>query len=310
MTPKARTPEWYALRRSLITSTDIPAILGISPWRSEGDVAREKAGVDADDAPEDSRRLRIGLGMEDLIRDEDALEHGIALRRVSRFIVSTEYPWAGTSLDFERVGERTIVEAKTVTSRRWDDGLPEYVEAQVRWQMGVARYPRAHVATIRYGTELVCYDLDHDPGTWDGLVIIAEDFRARMAAGGPFMETRESVRRAWPRDDGSDIIADAETADAVRSLIVARQHLAAIEERESALAAAIQTRMGPASTMTGPGFRVTWKQAKDSQHTDYKPLALDALGHLDPPLIETLMARHTTTRPGTRRFIVKETRDE
>jgi len=303
--------EWLEARRLGVTSTDIPAIIGVSPWKSEGDVAREKQGLtdQADDDPDRARRFRLGHALEDVIRGEDVIEHGIKLRRVHRFIVDPERPLLRTSLDFERVGERTIVEAKSSKSRDWDDGLPQYVEAQVRWQMGVARYPRAHVAALRYGDRLVCFDVEHVESTFEQLVVIAEDFWQRLLAGGPFEESRESVRRAWPLDDGTIANADPETIEAVGSLIQTRASIDALTDYRERLEAAIQTRMGPTTTLLGPGWQVTWKQTKDREEVDYKQLALDVLGRLDPIDIALQTARYTTTRRGPRRFTIKEDKE-
>ena len=54
--------EWLEARRLGVTSTDIPAIIGVSPWKSEGDVAREKQGLtdQPDDDPDRARRFRLG----------------------------------------------------------------------------------------------------------------------------------------------------------------------------------------------------------------------------------------------------------
>ena len=311
MTINQRTPEWYEARRYGVTSTDIPAILGISPYRSEGDVAREKLGQEREPVDERTeRRFRLGLALEDVIRAEDEIEHGVKLRRVNRLLVHRTLPWAMTSLDFERVGQRVIVEAKSSTSRAWDDGLPEDVEAQVRWQMGVAEYPAAHVVALRYGRDLVCFDLDHDGDTFEGIVRIAADFLARVKAGGPFAESTASVRRAFPRDDGSEVEADPETVMAVKQLLMARRQIKDYEELESALVAAIETRMGPASVMTGPGFRVTWKQAQDSHVVNWRPLAEGVLASLTEEQREALLSLNTEVRTGSRRFIVKEERDD
>src|SRR5512135_1267475 len=120
-----RTPEWLAARRVGITSTDIPVLLGLSPYKSEATLAREKAGEDQEVDAATARRFRLGLAMEEIIRAEDEMEHGYKLRRVNRLLYHPELPWAMTSLDFERVGEKTIVEAKTSRSGRWDDGVPQ-----------------------------------------------------------------------------------------------------------------------------------------------------------------------------------------
>lgn len=304
------TPEWYAARRTGITSTDIGAILGVSPYASEGDVARSKMSDDPEPEPdpETARRFRLGLAMQSLVADEDVVEHGIKLRRVKRLIVHPTIPWAMTSADYERVGERTLVEVKTSTAREWDQGLPERVEAQVRWQMGVAEYPAAHVVVLRYGARLTCYDVAHDEAVWQNLLLIAGDFRTRVAAGGPFDESAASVRRAYPLDDGSEITASADpvVVEAVRDLLRVRTNKAQIETREEALVAAIQMRMGEASVLTGPGFRVTWKRTKDSQITDWHLLASGLLNEREEEEKQTLISLHSTTRDGYRRFVVKD----
>ena len=306
--PKQHTDEWLAAKRTLITSTDVAAILGVSPYASEGDVARHKQGA-PDQEPDDAmaRRMRLGLAMEDLVAREDEVEHGFKLRHVRRMIISDTYPWAGTSLDFERIGQRTIVEIKTSSARDWGEGLPERVEAQVRWQMGVAGYPAAHVAVLRYGSQLECYDLEHDEEVFQNLIIIAEDFRVRLAAGGPFNETIQSIRRAYRRDDGSEIVATKEEADAVGILLDVRRRKALLDEQDDKIVLALQQRMATASVMTGDGFQITWKQAKPTRIVAWKQVAEGLLSQLSDEDRATLIELQTTERDGSRRFIIKET---
>lgn len=302
----ARSDEWYAARRELITSTDIPIILGLSPYKSEADLAAEKRGEEQPIDLATERRFRLGLALESVIRDEDQVEHGKKLRRVSRFIRSGDIPWAGTSLDFERVGEKVIVEAKTTRTTKADDGLPQDWEAQVRWQMGVAGYPAAHVACLRSGSVLECFDIEHDERIFRDLVAVAEDFRRRLAEGGPFSESKDSVRRRYPQDDGEVIEADAELAEAVRALIDVRARIKALEADDERIAVAIQTRMGPASMLRGDGFRVTWKRTKDVTRTDWQSLAAGFLRQMPDEERDALIGLHSETREGSRRFVVTQ----
>jgi putative phage-type endonuclease len=306
--PKQHTPEWHEAKRTLITSTDIAAILGVSPWMSEGDVARHKMGApepEVDDAQ--ARRMRLGLAMEDVVAGEDEAEHGYKLRHVRRMIISDALPWAGTSLDFERIGQKTIVEIKTTSMPSTDDGLPERIEAQVRWQMGVAGYPAAHVAILRFGSKLECHDIEHDEEVFQGLVQIAEDFRARLAAGGPFAETKESMRRGYRRDDGTEVVATVEEAKAVGILLDVRRKIAELEETDDKICVALQLRMATAAVMTGDGFRITWKQSKPTNKVQWKDLAEELLSRLPDEDRAPIIESKTTQREGSRPFIVKET---
>lgn len=307
--PRQRTEEWLELRRGGITSTDIPVILGLSPYKSEAALAREKAGEPDQDQPDAKRErmMRLGLTLEDVTRSEDELEHGIKLRRVNRMLVHRQLDWAMTSLDFERVGERTIVEAKASRAGRWDDGIPQDVEAQVRWQMGVADYPRAHVAVLRSGSELVCFDVDHDPDLFDGLVVIAEDFRRRLGEGGPFAESSASVKARWPADDGTEMVADADLTEAVERLLAVRDITRQAEAEAEAIETAIKSRMADHAVLAGQGFRITWKRTKDGEQTDWKSLAAGLLRELPETERTALVGIHSTVRPGFRPFrVVKE----
>jgi putative phage-type endonuclease len=308
---KPRSEEWYALRRDAVTSTDIPIILGLSPYRSEASLAREKQGQPDEEAP-DARRermLRLGLQLEEITRGEDEIEHGIKLRRVNRVLSHPTLPWARTSLDFERVGQRVIVEAKSTRAGRWDDGLPQDVEAQVRWQMGVANYPAAHVAVLRHGSELVCFDVEHDADTFDGLVTIAEDFRRRLADGGPFAENAASVKARWPADAGTEMDADADLTAAVHTLLALRERSKALAADEEAIETAIKTRMADTAVLRGADFRVTWKRTKDREETDWKSLATGLLTTLPEPERSALVSIQTTVRPGFRPFRVSLTKE-
>lgn len=301
------TDEWLEWRRSVITSTDIPVILGLSPYKVEADIAAEKAGGSppVDDA-ETAQRKRLGKALEDVVRDEDALKHSIAIRRVLRPFVHPRIDWAGTSLDFERVGERVIVEAKTSRSnRRFVEGeLPQDVEAQVRWQMGVAGYPLAHVAVLKYGAELECFDVEHDQDTFDGLVDIAADFRTRLAAGGPFAQSKDSVKHKYPRDNGAEMLADEQVEADVAGLVATRERRKQLEADEERLETAIKARMGDFAVLVGKGFRVTWKRTKDSETTDWKSVATGLLTTLPEPERVALVGIATTVRPGFRPFRV------
>lgn len=292
------TDEWRAVRRASITSTDIPILLGLSPYKSEGQLAREKLGEA--EPEEETRRMRLGRALEVVIRAEDETEHGIRLRRVNRILTHSRIAWAKTSLDFERVGEKVIVEAKSSSAGRWDEGLPQDIEAQVQWQMAVGGYPRAHIAALRFGSELACFDLDADPALFDNLVAVATDFRRRLADGGPFAESAASLRQRYPSDDGTEAIADTETAEAVAELLATRTSRKSLEATEEALEVAIKGRMGTAAVLIGHGFRVTWKRTKDSETVDWKSVATGLLTTLPETERVALVGLATTVRPGFR----------
>lgn len=301
----ARSPEWLAARQAGVSSTDLPVILGLSPYKSEAALAREKlSGEREEPGPEQARRMRIGLAMEPIIRAEYEIETGTKLRRVKRLIAHPRISWALTSLDFERVGERYIVETKASTSSRWGDELPQDVEAQVRWQMGTAGYPVADVAALLNGSRLRLYTVEHEAATFDGLLDVAADFRRRLETDGPFAENAASIKARYPVDDGSEMVADSELAEAVHALLSWRAQRSVAQSTEEALEVAIKARMADATRLIGDDFAVTWKRTRDVTTTDWKSLADGLLRQLAETEREALVGINSTVRPGFRPFRV------
>jgi len=296
------SPEWLAGRRALITGTDIPVLLGISPWKCEADLADEKMGLTE---PEPANiRMKIGKALEDTIAAEYAERTERRIRRARAMVRHPDYQWAAASPDATVIGERRLVELKWTTSAsRFADGLPRDIEAQVQWQLGCSGFPVCDVAVMS-PNDLTVYEVKAEPELFADLIEIAEDFRTRLAAGGPFARDAARIRRDHPSDDGSEIAADNDTAEAVRALLDIRASRKRLEEDEERLVSAIQARMADAAVMTGPGWRVTWKRTKDRTETDWRALGTGMLNALSETDRATVVGLHTVVRPGFRPFRV------
>ena len=297
------SPEWLAARRELITASAIPVLLGLSPWRCEADLAAEMLGTA--DPQESSVRMRIGLALEPLIAAEYEQATGRRVRRIHGLWRHPTVTWAGASPDFAVVGERRLMEAKWTGSRsRFADGLPEDIEAQAAWQMFVSGYPVCDVAALVAGDEVRVFTVEADAGLQQHLVTIAADFRRRLAAGGPFTENAESLKRRYPRDNGAEMAADAEIAGWVRSLTAIRAQVREAKSAEEGLEAALKGRMGEIATVRGPGFHITWRRTKDREATDYRSLAESLLAPMPEPDRAAVVGAFTTVQEGFRPFRV------
>ena len=293
------SPEWQAARREYITATDISPLLGLSPWKCEQDVADEKS---SGNGTESTLVMRVGSALEDLIAAAYAEQTGRRVRRVRGLWVSRTVPWAAASPDAAAAGR--LVEFKWSGSRsRFASGLPEDVEAQVQWQLLVAEAPVADVATLTVGADaLRIFEVQADPGLQRHLVAIASDFRRRLAEGGPFAQSLDSVKRRYPADDGSEMAADADLDSAVRALWDLRGRRKQIEEAEAGLETAIKTRMADAAALVGDGWRVTWKRTKDREETDWKAVSSALLASMPETERAALVGLHSVVRPGFRPF--------
>jgi putative phage-type endonuclease len=291
------SPEWLAARRTHVTATAIPVLLGISPYRCEQDLADEML---TGNGVESTLKMRVGSALEDLIAAAYAEQTGRKVRRVRGLWESRTVPWAAASPDATAAGR--LVELKWSGSRsRFASGLPEDVEAQVQWQLFVAEADEADVAALTVGDDEVrIFTVRADPGMAAHFVAIAADFRRRLDAGGPFAQSLDSLKHRYPADDGSEMAADPELDAAVRALRDVRGRADALEATEKALRVAIQTRMADAAYLVGDGYRVTWKRTRDRTETDWKAVAADLLAQLPEPDRAAVVGSHVAVQPGFR----------
>jgi predicted phage-related endonuclease len=244
--------------------------------------------------------MRVGSALEDLIAAQYAEQTGRKVRRVRGLWESRRVPWAAASPDATAAGK--LVELKWTGSRaRFRDGLPEDIEAQVAWQMFVAEAPECDVATLTVGDDAIrVFTVRADEGLQRHLVAIAADFRRRLAEGGPFAQSSDSLKRRHPADDGTELTADPDVTAAVMALRDIRGQLDRLRDDEEALKVAVQTRMADAAVLVGDGFRVTWRRTKDRTETDWKSIAVDLLEPMSEPDRAAVVARHVTVQPGFR----------
>lgn len=289
---------WLDARRALITATNIPVLLGLSPYQCEADLADEKL---TGKVQEPSLRMRVGSAVQDLIGEEYSRQTGRRVRRYLGLVTHPTIEWAGASPDFRVVGERRLLEAKRSSSRtRFADGLPQDVEAQVAWQLGVTGYHRADVAVLLGDDQLEVFEVEANAKLFDDLVAIASDFRERLAAGGPFAENAEHVKARYPQDNGVLLPATPDLVDLVELYRSAKATKAAAEDAEKTAANALRAILRDASGIDG---LVTYRKNADSTRTNwhavasaYRSLIVD---HADDEL-EAIVSLHSETAQGPR----------
>ncbi len=102
------TTEWEAFRRNKIGASDVPVIMGVSPWSSPIQLWEQKLGI----VPPKIKTFRMQRGSD---LESTALrcfneKHGLSLQ--PQVIICRSYPWAMSSLDGIDVEMKTILEIK------------------------------------------------------------------------------------------------------------------------------------------------------------------------------------------------------
>lgn len=163
---------WLAARRLGLGGSDVPAVLGLSPWRTPLQVWTEKVGL-AEEA-EDSYTLRRGAHMEPLLwRELESEVDGLRAVPQYRATATGAEPWMRYSPDaFISLGNGGLAwdalgEGKSHPrgASEWDEEAPPHVVAQVQWGMFVCDLPAAYVA-VDLGTEFRWTRVERDPAWW------------------------------------------------------------------------------------------------------------------------------------------------
>ena len=275
---------FHAERRSAITSTDVPGILGLSRYSTALSCYRDKRG----ESPERPTTLPMWLGnsLEGIVSQLYTAATGLRVRADNRFLRHHEYQWFGCHLDRRVVGDPDlIVELKTrdrMTGWGEDgsDKVPVDVWAQCQSQLIITRARECHVAALFSNREFRVYRLLPDPEFEANLIPTLSDFWFNYAlAGVPPAPSGSDVDtfivNGTPGGASGHLLpATPEQEQVVEKLRVARLNAAAADLRKTEAENVVKKLIGEDyDGITGGFGAVNWKRTADINKTDWKLLA-------------------------------------
>lgn len=262
--PEPGSPE----HTRLVTASKAPAILGLSPWQSPYSLWQlMKGNVEPEASTATQRR---GHYLEPAIlawwRDQHDARHKVYRDQVWH----TLGDWAGATVDaqVEADGEVILVEAKSAA--RMDDWgtpgtdqVPDYVFAQVMFEMAVTGAARCYVPVIGPYLEFCEYVVEADPEMQEQTLAACRRFYDSLTADEPpaldsHPATFATVKALHPDiDKGATVDMAPEDA---REYVGACLDLKAAEERERAAKTALLDHMGRAQYADCDGQRIARRQ--------------------------------------------------
>lgn len=257
-----------------------------------------------------NERMAAGLAIEPVIADLYATRSGRTLLRC-RPIVHREYPWSAASPDRLVLEEPIAVELKNTTSRRrgWGepgtDQIPASYAVQVAVQMAVLDVGEARLVALLDGHELREYVIHRDTEIEAAIYAKCAEWWQRHVVDGnppPVDGTdgyAEYLAKRFGRNVQPMLRADDVIGEMAARLREARRMYDAAERAKTEAENLIKSVIGDADGIEGDGFKITWRAAKDSQRVEWEKVARDAGASAD------LIAKHTTTKPGSRRLLAK-----
>jgi putative phage-type endonuclease len=324
------TREQRATRHLSIGSSDAAPAIGIETFgKNRITLWREKTGR-SELENLDSRQIRRGNFLEGWIAKEFALERGVEVRR-SPARAHPKYPWMTARPDFKIVGERALVECKSVSpfgmySSAWgeegSDQIPMYYLTQCIHQLIVTDLDVCYLAAM-FADVMKTYTIRRDRELEEAIIEREADFWSYVERDEPPPPaTVGEVLELYPTDDAQQITATDEIVKAWQELLGVRTEIDERETKKAALEAEIKVYLSERAELLSPqGLTLaTWKATKSSG-TDWKAAAFDLIERLArnaaaytqvasdvAPLGRALLAEITQKheRPGVRKFLLKQ----
>lgn len=281
--------QWLAERVKDVTSTEVSALYGLSPYMTEFELFHQKRDGVVVRIPE-TDRMKWGKRLEAPIAHGVAEDMGWNIAKLDVYMRDVEAR-IGSSFDFEIKSSsdgRGVLEIKNVAElqykRKWiDDGngnieAPEHIELQIQHQMEVSGYEWCALVVLVGGNspKVVYRQRDRD---------IGKDIRQTVEGFWKRVETNSPPSADYSRDaafisqlysqvrtgEVFDATGDAEIARLVQQLQATSSHLTQLEKLKDTYKAQLLERIGTAEKVIAPWGSISCARTNDSIGTLITP---------------------------------------
>lgn len=282
---------WLALRAQDLTSTDVPALFGLSPYKTAFELWHEMKSGESVFPFVENERIKWGRRLEATVAMGIADDQGWAIRPMKEY-VRIEGLRIGSSFDF-RVQSRegiailmpgqcvedfdtdndAILEVKCVDWLMFRDGwtidegfieAPAHIEIQVQHQMLVSGLRRAYIGVMVGGNDIRVIEREADPDVHRAILGKCAEFWQSIDEGrapDPVMpDDAEAVIRMHQFAEPGKLL-DARNDAHIASLVQQYHQLGQVEkdagEQRKVLKAELLQRIGEAEKVLLDGFSVS-----------------------------------------------------
>lgn len=291
-----------------IYSTDAPAALGVSKYRTPVQVWLEKIGQDLPADEPEREEVQMGHVMQPIIGRLYEQRTGRRVRDLDGVSMQhSTIPWMRSHFDFEVAGEKRLVEAKNFAIQRMrefgEDGsgdVPWDCLVQCIHEAAVYQVPVVDLAVLFGGQRFRIFEIEiNQEVTQDVIDQLGHFWDLVQTKTPPPPLDSTDCRLLYPKGDEQTVIADASIEAACIRLSTLRDQTDKMLDAQEGLKLHIQAAMGEHSILRSRDgtLLATWKKAKDSRVLDTKALLAQMPG---------IYEQYCVTRPGSRRFLPKD----
>lgn len=271
--------QWLSERAKDITSTEVSALFGLSPYLTEFELYHQKRdGVIV--TLEENERLKWGQRLEAAIAHGAADDMGWQIAKMDVYVRDQEARM-GSSFDFEILSSSDgpgILEVKNVDRlayrQNWlDDGqgnieAPEHIELQVQHQMAVTGRAWCAIVVLVGGNEQKIVLRNRDDGIGaklrDKVIAFWQRVQSGQAPAPDYERDAEYIIRRSRANEGEDLQADAEMTELIRLYEFVSRECSDLEKIKEKRKAEILERIGTASRVFTDFGTLTCGQVQDA----------------------------------------------
>lgn len=275
MTETIQAPDqktWLEVRAKDITSTEISALFGISPWCTEFELwHRKRDGVVVE--IEENDRMKWGTRLQDSIAAGIAEDQKWTVRRMDEYMRDPELR-IGASFDYSIDGQMPgLLEIKNVDSLIYKQGwivdgdtleAPPHIEIQVQHQLAVSGRAFAYIGALIGGNRVALIRREPDQEIIKAIKIKAAAFWKSIEAGIPpspnFERDAEFIAKLYRYADPGKVY-DAKNDNEISTLAKRYKELGdalnSCTTELDAIKAQLLTKIGSAEKVFGENFTIT-----------------------------------------------------
>lgn len=277
--------------------SDIPALLGLSKWKTPTALFLEKTGATNEDEflrdEKINHVLNMGNVLEPYVVDCFEKETGKKITRRQERVYHPKYNFLWATID--GMYNNLLFEAKTTSSFvcAWKEGLPPYVLAQVAYYSYLLNSEGAKIVVLFRDTgEVRTYDYKRDIEKEEEIIKYAVDFWSNVCKRIAPMPFDYADAQMLFKDVIADkkVIASNEDIDVISRMVELKNEIKEKEEEFDTLKTNICTKIGDASIIEDSlgECLVSWKERKTNR------FSTDMLKKTYPNIYEECLLKSTT----------------
>ncbi len=272
---------WLELRKQDLTSTEISALFGISPYSTEFEVwHRHKDGLSV--GFEANERSTWGLRLQDSIAKGIAEDENWVVRRMPEYM-RDEGLRIGSSFDFA-IEEKGLLEIKNVDSLVFKDGwlvedgeleAPAHIEMQLQHQLMVSGRSFAYIGALIGGNTIKLLKREPDERVFKAIQKKAEQFwdsiESKKEPNPDFSRDLDTIKALYSQaQEGKvlDVRDDREITSLMHEYAALNANKKIIETSLEEIKGQLILKAGDAEKIIGETFSISMGVVKGS-HIEY-----------------------------------------